>query len=57
MSNGDRMNTLQTNGVESRRGFLKKSVYMAPALMLLGSLNALMADQSMAIPKVQEILL
>jgi len=33
------MNTLQTNSVESRRGFLKKSVYMAPALMLLGSLN------------------
>jgi len=40
MSNGGRMNTLQANGVESRRGFLKKSVYMAPALILLGSLNS-----------------
>lgn len=34
------MNTLQTNSVESRRGFLKKSVYMAPALIMLGSLNS-----------------
>lgn len=40
MLNGDKMNTLQTNGVESRRRFLKKSVYMAPALILLGSLNS-----------------
>ncbi|MDO9208056.1 MAG: hypothetical protein Q7T91_07365 [Sulfuricurvum sp.] len=34
------MNTVQNNGVEGRRGFLKKSVYMAPALMMLGSLNS-----------------
>lgn len=40
MSNEDKMNTLQANGIESRRGFLKKSVYMAPALILLGSLNS-----------------
>lgn len=40
MSNGDKMNIVHDKKIESRRGFLKKSVYMAPALMLLGSLNA-----------------
>jgi len=34
------MNTVHNNGVESRRGFLKKSVYIAPALIALGQLSA-----------------
>ncbi|MFA6189061.1 MAG: hypothetical protein WC680_07255 [Sulfuricurvum sp.] len=34
------MKNQQNTVIESRRGFLKKSAYMAPAIMMLGSLNA-----------------
>jgi hypothetical protein len=34
------MKNEQNDAVESRRGFLKKSVYMAPAIIMLGSLNS-----------------
>jgi len=30
----------QKNIVDSRRNFVKKTIYVAPALMVLGSLNA-----------------
>lgn len=33
------MQNEQSTAVESRRGFLKKSAYMAPAIMMLGSLS------------------
>ena len=38
------MNNQEMLTVESRRGFLKKSAYMAPAIMMLGSLNSYATD-------------
>lgn len=38
------MNKQEMLTVESRRGFLKKSAYMAPAIMMLGSLNSYATD-------------
>lgn len=39
------MKNEQNIAVESRRGFLKKSVYMAPVIIMLGSLNAYATDK------------